>query len=306
MDVDANGGLVEGIGKGLRLAIGRHRRDVVSITFTQSDLGEGEAHAVIVRDTLCVGSERGGNTCVDMAIAAATSMDEIPFGQMPCDGIVGLGFGQLSTSPLSSFLGRFFGASTNVLPQFGIAFGADRGELHLGGHDSARLSAPLQWFPVDHPEYGYWQVAIQAIRFGNVTVDACKHGCHGIIDTGVSRLGVQANRMSALKRAMAGGLMHGQECKGPNLSFDLGGFSLTFEAKDYAGVNCAPDLGLLNLDEPKFVGIYAFGETLLRRYYAAFDWEHKKLGFAPLVRKTGPAVRTSHVLPDAMAGTLMV
>merc|ERR1719360_271647 len=101
--------------------------------------------------------------------------------------------------------------------------------------------------------------------------------------------------------------MHGQECKGPNLSFDLGGFSLSFEAKDYAGVNCAPDLGLLNLDEPKFVGIYAFGETLLRRYYAAFDWEHRKLGFAPLVRKMGSAViRTSHVLPDAMAGTLMV
>lgn len=307
MDVDANGSLVKGIGKGLRLALGRHRRDVVSVSFTQSDLGEGEARAVIVRDTLCVNGEKGSEACVDMAIAAATSMDERPFGSMPCDGIVGLGLGQLSTGPLSSFLGRLFEGSRNVVPQFGIAFGADQGEVHLGGHDSARLSGPLRWFPVDHPEHGYWQVAIQAIRLGNVTVDDCKHGCHGVIDTGVSRLGVQADRIKVLKKAMVAGLSHEQRCQGPNLNFDLGGFSLTFEDTDYAGKDCAPDLGVLDLDGPKFVGIYAFGETLLRRYYAAFDWEHHKLGFAPLVRRMPSAlIRTSHVLPDAMAGILMV
>ena len=38
---------------------------------------------------------------------------------------------------------------------------------------------------------GFWEVAIQSVRLGNLTVHACAapHGCRGIIDTGASRLG---------------------------------------------------------------------------------------------------------------------
>lgn len=307
MDINADGGLVEGMRRGQRLARGAHRRDLITVDFTQSDLGEGEIKAVVVRDTVCAGAGgQSGTACVDMALLAAVNMDDKPFRAMPSDGIIGLGFGALASGPMSSFVGRLLEGSRDVVPQFGIAFDAGRGELHLGGHDSARLAAPLRWFPVDHPEQGYWQVAIQAVRVGNKTVDECLHGCHGVVDTGVSRLGVQASRMPVMRHALASALADHIGCQGPDLTFDLGGMVLTLQARDYAGSDCSPLLGSLDLEEPKFVGVYAFGETLLRRYYAAFDWEEHKLGFAPLVRDIAPVAEKSQALPDALAGTVYV
>jgi len=65
---------------------------------------------------------------------------------------------------------------------------------------------------------------------------------------------------------------------------------LTLEPQDYTDSTCAPLLGPLSLDEPKFTGVYTFGETVLRRYYAAFDWEKRKLGFAPMAGGRASAV----------------
>jgi len=306
MDVDADGDLVHGVRKGHRFARGRQLRDFVTVGFAQSDLGEGELKAVVVRDTVCVGTGlEGSRACVDMALLAATSMDEKPFRAMPSDGIIGLGLQSLSSGPLSSFLGRLFDGARNVVPQFGMAFGSESGELHIGGHDSAHLAAPLHWFPVDHPEQGFWQVAIQAVRVGNTTVDDCRRGCHGIVDTGVSRLGVQASRLPVIQHALASNMVVHPACHGPELVFDLGGMALTLQSGDYAGSDCSPRLGSLELEEPSFVGVYAFGETVLRRYYAAFDWEQHRLGFAPLIHDASTGAR-SHKLPDAMEGTLMI
>lgn len=70
-------------------------------------------------------------------------------------------------------------------------------------------------------------------------------------------------------------------CTGPTLEFDLGAIVIALEAPDYSDESCKPALGPLNLEEPAFVGVYAFGESVLRRYYAAFDWESQRVGFAP-------------------------
>merc|ERR1740121_1001962 len=301
MDINADGEHIHGV-QG-RLAKGRHTRDVSTVAFTQSDLGEGEVQGVFVHDTVCMhsGGARSSKACVDMAVLAATSMQETPFRAMPCDGIVGLGLQSLALAPIGSFLNRLFEGSIGVLPQFGIAMSGSHGELHLGGHDSAHLAAPLRWFPVDHPEQGYWQVAIQAVRVGNLTVDRCLKGCHGIVDTGVSRLGVQASRLSALQRALASHQTEQGQCSGPELSFDLGGMTLTLGPRDYAGGDCGPRLGALNLPEPAFIGVYALGGALLHRYYTAFDWEQQRLGFAPLARGA-----KGNSLPVELEGVLLV
>merc|ERR1712151_779003 len=173
--------------------------------------------------------------------------------------------------------------SRNVLPQFGIRFGADSGEIYFGGHDASRFASPLRWFPVDHPEDGYRQVAIQGVYVGSSMIDDCRHGCHGVVDTGASRLGVQTSSLPKVKSALAKGLKQGIQCEGADLRFDLGGMVLTLRAADYTGEDCTPELGALDLQEPTFKGVYAFGETVLRRYYAAFDWEQHRVGFAPMV-----------------------
>jgi len=287
-----------------RLARGNKTRDVVTVSFSQSDLGEGEVKAVFVRDSVCVGAgDQMGHACADMTVLAAVNMQERPFRRMPSDGVVGLGFGGLTVGPLCSFFSGLLGPGAAGLPQFGFALGADRGELHLGGHDPARLASDLRWFPVDHPDAGLWQVAVQAVRVGNVTVDDCRHGCHGVIDTAVARLGVQAGKFRALQSALTSAVADGKACAGPDLTFDLGGLALTLQAKDYTDGKCDPLLGRLDLEEPEYVGVYAFGTTLLRRYYTAFDSKQQKLGFATLVED---ANRARAPMPEALGGTLLV
>jgi len=282
MDINLDGTSVQ---DGHRIVKGNVTRQGVSVEFTQADLGEGEAKSVVVRDHICIGSGTIGGSCVDVALLAAVSLQDAPFRAMPNDGIVGLGLESLSASPLCSFLGQFLKVSKNLLPQFGISFGAESGEIHFGGHDTTRFVAPLHWFPVDHPEQGYWQVAILAVRVGGVVVDACSNGCHGIIDTGASRLGVQASNVPKLKAALASSAFTDAGCQGPELTFDLGSFELKLESNDYSNDECIPQLGPLNLEEPAFVGVYALGEAVLRRYYAAFDWEARRIGLAPAMQQ---------------------
>eukprot|EP00928_Gymnodinium_smaydae_P071035 TRINITY_DN54720_c0_g1_i1.p1 TRINITY_DN54720_c0_g1~~TRINITY_DN54720_c0_g1_i1.p1 ORF type:complete len:415 (+),score=69.63 TRINITY_DN54720_c0_g1_i1:73-1317(+) len=289
MDVDVNGSSAH---PGHRFLEGSVARQGATVKYTQSDFGEGEAKAVFVRDTVCLGSKN--DACVDVAMMTATKLEEEPFRAMPNDGIIGLGFEHLSVSPAFSFFTRVLQGSRNVLPQFGMYFGAEKGELHMGGHDLARLASPIHWFPVDHPEDGYWQVAIKEVRVGGVIMDECKRGCHGIVDSGVSRLGVQASNLPKLEALLNMKKKASGACEGPDLTFDLGDMTLTLQARDYADLDCKTQLGSLNLQEPEFKGVYALGASVLRRYYAAFDWQQRQLGFAPLKQGLTVARATPH------------
>merc|ERR1719421_2424876 len=103
-------------------------------------------------------------------------MTKVPFAAL--DGIVGLGLNGLAMSPLFNFARHLVGASGGaLLPQFSLNLGPLAGELQIGGHDTAHLAAPLQWFPVVRPEDGYWQVEILDVRVGDRTLHACQGGC---------------------------------------------------------------------------------------------------------------------------------
>lgn len=278
MDINQDGSPVQ---RGNRLAKGNVTRDAVEVEFTQADLGTGAAKAVLVRDKVCL-----EQACTEADVLGAIELADQPFGMMPADGIVGLGMSGLSSEQGSNIFNQLV-KNDAVLPQFGISFGAGSGELFLGGHDPARLAAPLQWFPVLHPEDGFWEVAIQAVRLGNTVVDSCSDGCRGIVDTGASLLGVQQVNFEKVKETLTKGASPGPKggCIAADLEFDLGPMTLRFRPEDYLGVACAPQVGPLDLDAKEFKGVYSFGETMLRRYYTAFDWKEKKIGFAPAAKR---------------------
>merc|ERR1719512_210264 len=111
LDVNADGKRLPGMAPGARLAKGRVTRDVVSVTFTQADLGEGTVKAVLVRDNVCLGPANGSAACVDMTVLGALTMQDTPFNGMPSDGIVGLGLESLAVGAMGSFLGQLFAGS---------------------------------------------------------------------------------------------------------------------------------------------------------------------------------------------------
>jgi len=285
VDVNSDGGAVE---EGARLASGRVNRTVVTVEFTQADLGSGRASGVLVRDNVCLSSALGdGQACANLAVLAAMSLDDEPFRAMPHDGILGLALEGLAAGALSSFYERLMDSSHDLLPQFGLSMGPTGGEITFGGHDFARLAAPLRWLPVARPEEGFWQVKIQAVRVGNVTVDPCSAGCRGIIDTGSSSLGVLQDRLHKILPSLSTASMVAGGCQGPTLQLDLGGFVLALEAEDYTGSSCEPELGQLSLDPKEYPGVYALGTTVLHRYYTAFDWAGARVGFAPFADSAG-------------------
>jgi len=283
-DVNVNGSAVD---KGHRFARHGMVRDGVSVDFTQADLGEGEAKSVVVRESVCMEGDKG-DACVDIELVASINEADVPFRAMPNDGIVGLGLASLAAGHSLSFMALLMEGSKNVLPQFGISFGPDGGDAYFGGQ-SPSLTAPIVWLPVDHPEGGYWQVEIKSVRVGGKVIDSCSRGCHGVVDSGTSHLGVQSYRIHNLRPELVT-TVGVAGCTGPTLEFDLGAMVLTLEAADYSDEACVPALGPLNLEEPAFVGVYAFGESVLRRYYAAFDWEKQKVGFAPSTMTKASAV----------------
>jgi hypothetical protein len=274
----------------------------IEIRYTQADLGEGDMKSWFVRDQLCLGQGVVREACVDMVAATAVKVDDEPFRLLPGDGIIGLSLPGNGTSLMNSFLDRLFHSSSNVLPQFGIWLGPQGGEIHLGGHELADLAGPLTWFPVHQPEDGYWQAEIKSVLVGDVVVNDCSKGCHAIVDTGTSDLGVQANLLptvkDALKVSKVGGL-----CQGPDLTFNMGDMNIVIQARDYTDGDCEAQLGVLNLEEQFFNGVFTFGGTVLQRYYAAFDFQNRQVGFALLSDSPIPAGSNA---PRSMHGVQIV
>merc|ERR1719395_177664 len=64
IDVNVNGSLVD---KGHRFARHGLVRDGISVDFTQADLGEGEAKAVVVRDDVCMEGDKR-DACVNIEV----------------------------------------------------------------------------------------------------------------------------------------------------------------------------------------------------------------------------------------------
>jgi len=282
VDVNNDGKEVQ---MGNRLAKGQVNRSFAHLEFTQSDLGDGTAKGVLVREHVCMAScKKGRKACADLALLAATEEDYKPFAAMPADGIIGLGLEGLAVGALSSFFPRLLDGSKDMLPEIGFSLGTDGGELIFGGRSpTAALAAPLQWFPVVHPEDGFWEVEILSVRVGSTIIDTCQGGCRGIIDSASSHLGVQANRLEQMKSALATSLHSTMTaCGGPDIQFEMqNGFALKLAAEDYSSADCVAELGSLDLQEPTFKGVYSFGTNMLRKYYATFDWEQAQIGFAP-------------------------
>mmetsp|Transcript_37429 Transcript_37429/g.59134 ORF Transcript_37429/g.59134 Transcript_37429/m.59134 type:complete len:382 (+) Transcript_37429:55-1200(+) len=266
--------------------VGKVRRDAVNLEFSQADLGEGVAEAVLVKDKVCLGTDLN-QLCANVDVMAAVSMEKSMFEEMPYDGIVGLGLGGLSAEAGSDFVGSLTAMHPLLPPQIGLSLGAQSGEIYLGYQEVSRMAQDLTWFPVLHPEDGFWEVSVQAVRLGNRTVDSCESGCRGIIDTGASRLGVQRENFEVLRSALStASPLVGGGCRGEDLIFDLGKMALTLRVEDYAaGNSCTPQLGALELDPKDFHGVYAFGEATLRHYYTALDWTSRRIGFAPAAKR---------------------
>lgn len=296
---------------GNRVSPNAKDRDQVEIAF-----GTGEVVGDFVYETVCLADRSGdmlahdtNDVCVKVRVILATEMTKEPFHAFEFDGVLGLGLESLAVDPEFSFLGQIGRLKGGVLQQFGVFVSKSdevASEISFGGHDQRRIGAPLKWAPVNKPELGYWQVRLTSVYVGDVALDICEDGeCIGILDTGTSLLGVPRPALQDLNWKLARkveDLSEDVDCRdfpGPELVFNLDGLSITLGAEDYSRpaatrvlnstndetiVICRATLLPVDMAPPMSSKTFILGEPALRKYYTAYDWGEKRVGFAPALQ----------------------
>lgn len=289
-------------------------RDMVDIVY-----GTGDIEGHFVQEQVCIGPDTSRGSCAKARVILASRMSTEPFDSFQFDGVFGLGLEGLSLHPEFSVFGQMVKQNSDFLPHFGVFLAQDDGvpsEISFGGHDARRVAGDLRWAPVSRPELGYWMVKVHSVKVGGEPLEICEQGeCNAIVDTGTSLLGVPraaALHVHGLLSRRARSREAEVDCTdqpGPDLVFELGEARLTLGAKDYsrpAGLRVIRNntnetqlvcrAQLLPVDDHPGLGskTWILGEPVLRKYYALFDWERARIGFAPSVQPHATSPMPKH------------
>merc|ERR1719265_486238 len=238
---------------------------------TEISFGTGQISGDYIKDKLCVGS-----MCSDIRFIAANEESPEPFQEVPFDGILGMGFEDLS-------MGQGFNIVDDLLPDSQFSFyltdGGDS-EITFGGYKPDNLASDIVWAPVTHQSY--WQVGVEDITFDNVETGLCDGGCQVAVDTGTSMLAGPSDLVDKLTAKVGAK----GDCSNfntlPRLGFKVGDRVLNMEPDDYmdkGGGNC--DFSLMALDVPPPKGpLISVGAPFPRRFVTVYDRSVPKVGFA--------------------------
>jgi len=241
--------------------------------------GTGEIEGDFYNDKVCVGE----SICVDAGFIAATHESEEPFRDIPFDGIMGMGFEDLSMGDGFNIVGDL--QAKGALPggQFSFYLTDDGdSELTFGGYKQENLASDVVWSKVVRESW--WQVAMDDITFNNQPQNLCggDGGCQVAVDTGTSMLAGPTDLVNKLTDMVD----VKEDCSNfnslPNLGFQLGNKVLNLRPDDYIDRDASScSLSLMSLDVPPPKGpVFIFGDPFLRRFVTVFDRAQSRVGFA--------------------------
>lgn len=207
------------------------------------------------------------------------------------DGILGLAFPVLSVMKVPNAFQNL--VEQHLIPsgQFSFYLGNSRtdfGELTLGGYNKRHFSGDLTW--VNLKAATYWEIALSGLTVGNTNY--IPSDVNAIVDSGTSILTGPSESVAAIAKSLgAKEIIAGEymlSCKYdtlPNLDFLIDGKTYSLSPEDYLipdGDLCL--LGLMALDIPAPTGpLWILGDVFMRKYYTVFDYDNKRVGFAPAV-----------------------
>lgn len=230
--------------------------------------GTGNIAGDFYRDRMCIGD----SLCIDSNFIAADQESTEPFQEIPFDGIMGLGFKDLSMGKGFNIIDDL--ADGGMLPGGQVSFyltdGGDS-EVTFGGYKSEYLASDILWARVDLESY--WQVSIDDITFDNQPKKLCGGGCNVAVDTGTSMLAGPSDLVDKLTNMLGAK----DDCSNfnslPKLGFQIGDKVLNLKPDDYMdskGSECS--LSFMSLDVPPPKGpLFIFGDPFLRRFVTIFD-----------------------------------
>jgi saccharopepsin len=230
--------------------------------------GTGNIAGDFYRDKMCMGD----SMCIDTNFIAADKESTEPFQEIPFDGIMGLGFKDLSMGKGFNIIDDL--TENNMLPGGQISFyltdGGDS-EVTFGGYKSEYIASDILWAKVDLESY--WQVSIDDITFDNKPKNLCGNGCNVAVDTGTSMLAGPSELVDKLTNMLGAKEDCSNMASLPKLGFQIGDKVLNLKPDDYMDSkpgDCS--LSFMSLDVPPPKGpLFIFGDPFLRRFVTIFD-----------------------------------
>eukprot|EP00929_Paragymnodinium_shiwhaense_P089605 TRINITY_DN4975_c0_g4_i2.p1 TRINITY_DN4975_c0_g4~~TRINITY_DN4975_c0_g4_i2.p1 ORF type:complete len:562 (-),score=136.74 TRINITY_DN4975_c0_g4_i2:103-1761(-) len=246
---------------------------------SQITFGTGEVSGAFYRDHICLGD----SLCIDANFIAASQMSTEPFESIPFDGIMGLGFSDLSMGHGFNMIDELTknGALPNGQISFYLTDGGDS-EVTFGGFKDDHLASDIVWAPVQVESW--WQVAVDDIAFNNQPQNLCDGGCKVAVDTGTSMLAGPSDLVDKLSSKIAARSDCSNFGELPMLGFQLGNQVLNLMPDDYmdrSSSECSFSLMALDVPPPKGP-LFILGDPFLRRFVTVFDNGNKppRVGFA--------------------------
>jgi len=254
--------------------------------------GSGSMSGFVSQDTVCI----AGVCVTDQLFAEATHEPGLAFLAAKFDGILGMGFPQISVNHITPPFHSMIEQGVVEAPVFGFWLnrdpnGEEGGELTLGGSDPNHYSGEVTYVPVDRE--GYWEVTMDDMAMDGNTI-GCNGGCTSIVDTGSSLLVGPTDETNAINKMIGGvELVPGTgqyfvDCNKissmPNIDFTVGGKVFSLTGVDYvlqvtqAGQSQCIS-GFMGLDLPMGKW-WILGDVFIGRFYTEFDVGNSRVGFA--------------------------
>jgi len=262
---------------------------------TQISFGTGDISGDYYQDKFCIAE----NLCTDVRFVAASQQSAQPFSQTPFDGILGLGFNDLSMGEHFNILDDLNAAKMLPMGTFAVYLTDDHNsEITFGGYRPEMIASDIVWAKVVRESY--WQVGVDDITFNNEKSGLCPNGCQVAVDTGTSMLAGPSDLVEKLTDKLAAK----DDCSNfdtlPMIGFKVGNKVLNLAPEDYMD-NAAGDcsFSVMSLDVPPPKGpLFIFGDPFLRRFVTIYDKQGPRVGFAVAKHGNMDASQAAKIISD--------
>lgn len=249
--------------------------------------GSGAVEGYMSKDTVSI----AGMKIKEHTFAEVTSEPGLAFAFGRFDGILGLGFDRISVNHVQPPFYSMVEQGLLDAPVFAFYLNRNEeegteSEVVFGGVDKKHYTGDMVKLPVRRK--AYWEVSLDAIKFGNDTASMSNTGA--ILDTGTSLIALPSTMAELLNKEMgAKKSFNGQytvECSKraelPDLTFVLNGKDFAISAADYIlEIQGSCISALMGMDFPEPVGpLIILGDAFLRRWYSVYDMGEATVGLA--------------------------
>lgn len=244
---------------------------------TEISFGTGDISGDYYKDQFCIAP----NLCTEVRFVASTAQSPSPFADTPFDGILGLGFNDLSMGEHFNIVDDLNAKGSLPSGTFAVYLTDDfNSEITFGGYKPEQVASDIVWSDVVRESY--WQVGVDDITFNNAETGLCHGGCQVAVDTGTSMLAGPSDLVEQLSNK----LNAKEDCSNfhdlPTIGFKIKNKVLNLSPDDYMDKSSGDcSFSVMSLDVPPPKGpLFIFGDPFLRRFVTIYDRNGPRVGFA--------------------------